>query len=53
MIFLMIIVKAMQRMWTNKMVVLKVLGIIGIVIYIGLLVFIGIVITVVGSDDRD
>lgn len=36
-----------------KMIVLKVLGIIGIVIYIGLLVFIGIVITVAGSDDRD
>lgn len=35
------------------MIVLKVLGIIGIVIYIGLLVVIGIVITVAGSDDRD
>lgn len=35
------------------MIVLKVLGIIGIVIYIGLLLFIGIVITVAGSDDRD
>lgn len=35
------------------MVVLKVLGIIGIVIYVGLLLFIGIVITVAGSDDRD
>lgn len=35
------------------MIVLKVLGIIGIVVYIGLLLFIGIVITVAGSDDRD
>lgn len=35
------------------MIVLKVLGIIGVVIYIGLLLFIGIVITVAGSDDRD
>lgn len=35
------------------MVVLKVLGIIGIVIYVGLLLFIGIVIAVAGSDDRD
>lgn len=35
------------------MIVLKVLGIIGIVIYIGLLLFIGIVITVADSDDRD
>lgn len=35
------------------MVVLKVLGIIGIVIYVGLLLLIGIVIAVAGSDDRD
>lgn len=40
-------------MWTKQMIVLKVLGIIGVVIYIGLLLFIGIVITVAGSDDRD
>lgn len=35
------------------MIVLKVLGIIGIVTYIGLLAFIGIVIAIAGSDDRD
>lgn len=35
------------------MIVLKVLGIIGIVIYIGLLLFIGVIVAVAGSDDRD
>ena len=35
------------------MTILKVLGIIGIVIYVVLLLFIGLVIAVAGSDDRD